>query len=88
MNRLNLVRTVMVNPTFSWTDWELYDMPRVIEVAERLNRRLKMLVNHDLDRDLIEDEMLDEMDKVKEFGALDSDARRFLKNVLDEIFGD
>jgi hypothetical protein len=41
MGKLNLEVRVQVNPTFSWVDWELYDMPGNVQCAAMLNSALK-----------------------------------------------
>lgn len=86
MNRLN--KSVQINPTFSWTDWELYEGPFSSSTARSLNQHLMDLVNSGNDRRETEDAMHDLMLKLSKSGAYDTEPRDFLERILTEIFGD
>lgn len=87
MNRLN--KSVHINPTFAWTDWELYEDAKATNTARLLNELLRDLVNAGCDRDEVERQMLATMesDAFSEVGANDTEPRRFLDRILEEIYG-
>lgn len=87
MNRLN--KSVHINPTFSWVDWDLYEGVNGKEaVAFRMNTRLAELVNRGEPRDRVESEMLKLMDFYSSNGASDSEPVRLLERILDEVYGE
>lgn len=86
MLRLNM--TVQINPSFSWLDWELYDMPGAVGAAAKLNKTLKNAVNQGCRRPVLENTMDLTMSELCKFGASDTEARNFLYRVLNEIFGE
>lgn len=87
MNRLN--KSIHINPSFSWVDWDLYEgVNGTPAVAFNLNTRLAELVNRGEPRAHVEREMLALMEFYSSNGAADTEPRRLLAEVLDEVFGD
>jgi len=85
--RLN--KSVHINPTFSWVDWDLYEGVNGTEaVAFRLNQRLAELVNRGEPQDRVVREMYKLMEQNAVNGAFDTEPRILLQRVLEEVFGD
>lgn len=91
MKHLNITRHVSVDPTFSWSEWGLYEEPGCVQAAERLNEYLAELVNEYDNSFEVRTSLLGfikDKEYDKKFGAFDSETLNFIDCVLDEIFGD
>jgi hypothetical protein len=86
VNRLN--KSVHINPQFAWTDWELYSGNGAVRAAEKLNTALAEAVNSGNNRDEVRQLMELAMKELDVYGANDTETHWFLKDVLDEVFGD
>lgn len=80
---------VHIEPTFTADDWQLFTaLPDCNAVAEKLNYELKIIVNSGSERFQVEKHMEPWLQRFSAYGASDSESRWFLKQVLDEIFGE
>ena len=86
MNRL--IKTTTIKVGFAWTDWQLYDEPGVVVVAQKLNTMLEAAVNDGGDRRDVKQTMMCEFRRFEDFGANDTEPHRFLDQVLDNIYGE
>ena len=83
-----LIKTIHIKAEFAWTDWDLYEKPGVVVVAQKLNEQLERLVNGDNVRREVEEGMLEFMRDFSVYGANDTEPRAHLQKVLDEIYGE
>lgn len=86
---LALNMRVHIDPQFSADDWQLFTASMdCSKVAEKLNYELKIIVNGNNARVIVEKHMHQWMAKFAEYGANDSEPIWFLEQVLGEIYGD
>lgn len=86
---IGLNMRVHIEPAFTADDWQLYTASTdCSKVAEKLNYELKIIVNGGNERFQVEKHMHQWMQKFSEYGAYDSEPVWFLKQVLDEIYGE
>lgn len=86
MKRLNM--SITIDPAFTAEDWQLYTSSMdCVPAANSLNKALKEAVNSGANREDVEKLVNKEMNRLRNFGAIDSEPRWFLEDVLDQIFG-
>ena len=81
-----LNKTVEINPTFTWQQWELYDTPDSERIAIELNFMLALMFNAGASRRSIEAKMSERMASYSQFGANDTEPRVFLNRILNHLF--
>lgn len=86
---IGLNMRVHIEPAFTADDWQLFTASMdCAKVAEKLNYELKIIVNGGNERFQVEKHMEPWLQTFSAYGASDSEPRWFLKQVLDEIFGE
>ena len=79
---------IQIDPQFSADDWQLLTRSMdCSKVAEKLNHELKIIVNGNNARSIVEKHMHQWMAKFAEYGANDTEPIWFLEQVIDEIYG-
>jgi hypothetical protein len=85
IKNLNMVWTI--DPQFTADQWKLYTASMDCnEAAKELNAALLAQVKSGLNREQANVSMHNVMRKFAAYGAVDSEARWFLQDVLDEIY--
>lgn len=85
MNKLGI--KIVIDPTFSADDWELFMLPGSDEVASELNASLKEAVNSGMSKRDAYDAVYVVMKKHSSFGAADSEPLWLLERSLNKIYG-
>jgi hypothetical protein len=82
---MNLTKRVDVKLTPD--DWELYTSePEVERIAEYLNEKFNDCVNNGWTRELVEQQMLNQMKLYRGWGAYDTEPLTVLAIMLDEVY--
>ena len=90
MKNLSISRRITICATFTAEQWQLYEpqAEATRDVAMVLNGALMLAVHKLATRAEVEAQMIDILHLYAEFGACDYDARHFLRQVLNQIYGE
>ena len=81
-----ITKTIKISVHATADDWQLYDLPGREDAAIALNQRFEELVNKGAKRSEVRNGM--RLSDYANLGAVDTEVRYFVEDLLDRTFGD